>query len=168
MASKKRNIDIIDESDYDSDAQSILNLKILQQQKSEIESANCTINSQLDETNYIGQVSTSSNICFIPCESNFSRITGTIDESDDEVTIKDAPELMLSNTTDIDTVVFQISGLFYVLSVMSKEWSSFGHCHLKITQNESNGKQRILVRSNTGKILLNSFFYKHMNITSNG
>lgn len=73
-----------------------------------------------------------------------------------------APTVILRNEDDKDEQLYEVRCKLFRLNNETKEWGDLGKGALRITRSPDSGKERILVRNEVGKPLVNAYFFKDM------
>lgn len=71
-----------------------------------------------------------------------------------------APEKVLRNDQDTDTIVLEVTCKLFNYNKADKEWKDTGKGNFRITQDPATKKKRMVMRNGTGKIILNASFFK--------
>jgi hypothetical protein len=74
------------------------------------------------------------------------------------------PEKVLRNAEDTDEILFESNCKLFRFSKEDKEWKDNGKGVYRVTKAQDNGKKRMLVRNDLGKVIFNAYFYKAMKI----
>lgn len=91
---------------------------------------------------------------------------GGTTEEDDEAEPELAPEIAQKNAQDNDTVQFEANCKLFRLNQENKEWRDTGKGTFRVTRS-NDGKLRMLIRNQLGKITFNASFFKSMQLTKN-
>ena len=102
--------------------------------------------------------------------ANTNTNTNDISDDDDEPYLEEKAEVILKNENDNDTVLYEVECKLLRYNTDEKEWKDVGKGNLKCTRdkNDTNAKQRILVRNTMGKITLNTNMFKGMTFEKAG
>jgi hypothetical protein len=73
-----------------------------------------------------------------------------------------APTVILRNEDDKDEQLYEVRCKLFRLNNETKEWGDLGKGSLRITRSPDSGKERILIRNEVGKPLVNAYFFKDM------
>jgi Ran-binding protein 1 len=92
---------------------------------------------------------------------------GGEDDDEEDGKLIDAPEVILKNSDDKDVVLHEVACKLYKFRADEKEWADLGKGTLRVTKDPDTNKQRITIRNTMGKILVNSYFFKNMNLAPN-
>lgn len=71
-----------------------------------------------------------------------------------------APEKVLRNDQDTDIITLEVPCKLFYYNTTDKEWKDTGKGNLRITQDPTTKKKRMVMRNGTGKIILNAGFFK--------
>ena len=78
------------------------------------------------------------------------------------------PEKIYKNENDTDEILYEANCKAFRFDTTEKEWKDSGKGSLRMTQEPGVDKKKILVRNTLGKITINAYIFKGMNIKQAG